>query len=265
MNNESNTPGGKLKKTVVVLIPILLAVVATVSVAMMVSSRSTPTPEPIPPASEAPSSSDLPVVADPQPDAETYSSGLTFGKSADGRATVLGIGSCADRIVRIPPKTADGTPVTAIGDSAFAGLTAIDEVVLPAGIISIGAYAFKGSSITAANIVGSVMTIGNGAFADCAKLAAISVDGANPMFASRSGVLFDRDMTSLICYPSGRTNISYTIPSSVSEISSMAFSSCAALKNLKYDGNAKEWKAVYVGSGNALLESLKVDTDTSDK
>lgn len=265
MDNQKADRRSKAKKTIVVLIPIVLAVVATVSVALMMGGMNTPTPDTPMTSAESDTPAEIPVGGEPETEAEKLSDSLSFSIGSDGRATVIGLGSCTDKVVRIPAITADGVPVTAIADSAFAYAGGIDEVVMPSSIVSIGANAFRGSSIKAVSIGSSVMSIGKGAFADCRNLPSIDVDGANPMYASRSGVLFNRDMTVLLCYPSGRQDSTYTIPKSVSEIGSMAFFSCNALKKIKYDGNEKEWQRVTVGSGNTLFDSLSVEVDSSDK
>ena len=109
------------------------------------------------------------------------------------------------------------------------------------------------------------MSIGKGAFVDCKSLATITVDGANPLYASKGGVLFDREMKTLLCYPAGRPDSTYTILKSVTRIEEMALYSCTALTKLKYEGNEKQWKNVYICSGNALLDVLSVEFSTSDK
>ena len=266
MDNEKVRPGINAKKVIVVLIPIVLAVIATVSVAtMMGGSLNTPTPEPQLTVPFEPTSPEIPVGGEPETEAIKVSDSLSIKVGTDGRATVMGLGNCKDRVVMIPSVTSDGAPVTAIADSAFAYAAGIDEVVMPSSIVSIGAYAFRGSSITSVTVGSSVMSIGKGAFADCRGLRAINVDGANPMYTSKDGVLFNSNMSTLLCYPSGRQSSSYTIPESVTEIGDLAFSSCAELKKIKYDGNKKEWERVKIGSGNALLDSISVEVDSSDK
>lgn len=255
----------KIKKTAVVLLPIILAVTATLSVALMMSGNDAPLPEPPATDDGEITTADIPANVDPEKEEKSYSEGLSVRIGADGKATVIGLGSCADRIVYIPEKTADGVPITAIGDSAFAYAAALDEVVMPSSVITIGAYAFRGSSILRVSIGSSVVSIGNGAFADCQRLAEIRVDGANPLYASRDGVLFNREMTAILCYPSGRSDSSYTIPKSVTKIGNYAFTYCDALKKLKYAGSDKEWARVSIGSGNTLLDKLTVETDRSDK
>lgn len=265
MDNEKMIRKEKIKKTAVVLLPIVLAVVATVSVAIMMSGGNTALPEPQVGREESSTPIEHPVGGEPETEAQGFSDSLSIRVGADGRATVVGLGSCADKIVRIPEKTADGVPVTAIGDSAFAYASGIDEVIVPSSVISIGAYAFRGSSISTVTLGSSIISVGNGAFADCRKLEAINVDGANPMYASRDGVLFDREMTLLLCYPSGRRDSSYTIPKSVTEIGNLAFTQCDALVKIRYGGSAKEWSRVHIGSGNSLFDRLTVETDRTDK
>ena len=264
MNNENKKSGSK--KAALTIVPIVFAVAITLTVATVMNSGRTP-PSGGGKESDAPSlSSPLPVDGTPQAPSEVeYSAGLAISDNPDGTATVNGIGSCADKTVRIPYTSQSGAIVTAIADSAFASVSGIDTVIMPDSIVSIGAYAFKGSSISRITVGSSVLSIGSAAFADCRFLGSIEVDGANPLFASEDGVLFNRELTALLCYPAGRPDSSYTIPGSVTEIRTMALHSCPALKKLKYDGNAKRWASVYVAAGNSLLDSITVEVVTSDK
>jgi hypothetical protein len=60
-------------------------------------------------------------------------------------------------------------------------------------------------------------------FGDCSNLTAIVVDDKNPNFISVDGVLFTKDMKTLIAYPVGKSGSSYTIPDSVTNIMAAAF------------------------------------------
>ncbi len=195
----------------------------------------------------------------------SYSEGLTFRSSGDGSCTVTGMGSCSDRTVAIPPQSPTGDTVTAIGHSAFKGIVAIGEVILPDTVMTIGEDAFKGSGIVSVSIGGSVISIGEEAFALCRSLTAINVSQTNAMYSSKDGVLFTRDMTDLICYPSGKANRSYTIPLSVERISPCAFSECANLKEISFGGTQKQWNSVYVCSGNDSLYSSNLSFAPDEK
>jgi hypothetical protein len=148
----------------------------------------------------------------------------------------------------------DGYPVTSIGGSAFAGY-GITSVTIPNSVTSIGDYAFANTSLksvtipnslasigvgvfelcyslTSVTIPNSVTNIGDNAFADCTSLTAITVDANNPAYRSVAGVLFDIGKDTLIQYPSGNTNRSYTIPGSVTSIGDFAFAYCSGLTSV---------------------------------
>ena len=76
-----------------------------------------------------------------------------------------------DKKLTVPDKDSSGNPVTAIGDSAFTGNTAITSVDLPASLTQIGAYAFDGcTALESVKLPNSVHTIGKAAFRNCTNL-----------------------------------------------------------------------------------------------
>ena len=120
----------------------------------------------------------------------------------------------------------DGYPVTSIG--AYAGRS-WKVVTIPTNIngltvTSIGIGAFFSSGLTNVTVPDSVTSIGGEvAFDLCGSLTNIAVNAANPNYSSTNGVLFDKDQATLIQYPNGLTNSSYTIPNSVTYIGAYAF------------------------------------------
>ncbi len=163
-----------------------------------------------------------------------------------------------------------GTSVKSIGMFAFQG-TNLTKVNLPNSVKTIADYAFETclslSTINLASVetIGelafrncnrlksvtipkSVTSIGQGAFTRCGGLKEIIVDSANANFVAVDGVLFDKDLTTLIQYPAGKTidewSISsggllsttptiipteYVVPNSVKNISGWSFASCYGL------------------------------------
>ncbi|MBQ2768033.1 MAG: PASTA domain-containing protein [Clostridia bacterium] len=91
----------------------------------------------------------------------------------DGACTITGyLGNAANVTV---PDRIDGTPVTAIGASAFAGKS-IATISLPATITSIGNSAFENCThLYSVNLPTSLQTIGSRAFAGCSVLSRISL------------------------------------------------------------------------------------------
>ena len=119
--------------------------------------------------------------------------------------------------------------VVSIGDYAFYDCKDLVTVTIPNGVSRIGSWSFGYcSSLTGLKIPASVTYIGDGAFCIFDSFLAFEVDEANPSFCSVDGVLFNKNRTKLIRYPSGKAG-KYTIPSSVTSIGEGAFENCVQL------------------------------------
>ncbi len=142
--------------------------------------------------------------------------------------TVISIGKNAfDECIALTSITI-GNSVETIGDFAFISC-AMTSITIPNSVISIGDRAFlECTAMTTISIGSSVASIGDLAFGFCSKLTEISVDSDNTSFASENGVLFNKDKTTLICCPSGKTG-SYSIPGTVTTIGRCGFYDCREL------------------------------------
>jgi hypothetical protein len=69
-------------------------------------------------------------------------------------------------------------------------------------------------------------------FSGCEALTDITVDEGNANYQSADGVLFNKGATSLVLYPAGKTQSSYSIPAGVAGIAIGAFDGCRALESL---------------------------------
>ena len=152
--------------------------------------------------------------------------------------------------------------ITNIADGAFWGCTSLTSVSLGNSVQRIGYGAFyQCGSLVGISIPDSVASIGFGAFAYCGSLTnvtigrgvtnldypafselsgvfsycfsltAITVDTNNPAYCSVAGVLFDKSRTTLVQCPGGQTG-SYTIPNSVTNVGSFAFTGCTNLNGV---------------------------------
>ncbi len=120
--------------------------------------------------------------------------------------------------------------VSSINDSAFRYCTSLTNIELPECITSIGKGAFAScGSLTSIDIPEGVTSIGDNAFANCASLTAINVKEGNNTYSSEDGILFNKDKTTLLCYPAGKTEASYMVPSYVTSIGNHAFDGCEYL------------------------------------
>ena len=114
--------------------------------------------------------------------------------------------------------------MTEIPDHLFINCRSLSSITYPDGIMSIGVTAFFGcDSLTTVYIPSTVKMIDSTSFGDCAKLTAFVVDEANTEYTAKDGVLFTADGKTLVCYPTGRTALSYHVPEGVTHIAPYAF------------------------------------------
>lgn len=161
------------------------------------------------------------------------------------------------------------TGVTSIGYRAFANCSSLISVAIPNSVKSIDGAAFSNcGGLISVNIPNSVVNIGTGAFDYCSSLTAINVEEENSSYSSYNGVLFNADKTTLIKYPEGKTETSYSVPEGVMYIGVSAFSSCENLTSVTIANTVASisdhaflgclsLESVYIGKGvTGLGESI---------
>ncbi len=167
--------------------------------------------------------------------------GVTFTVAAKqasgaelGYRTVVGgveITSCrTSAAALVLPDTIDGSAVVSIGDGAFAsGCGALRVVVLPRGVTSIGAGAFRGlgalSYVRMPDRLSAVL--GGDSFRDCVSLRTIMV----PEGTATAG---------MSAFAGCRSLELVTLPSTLVRILSGAFSGCTSLARLYLRGDEPE-------------------------
>ena len=155
----------------------------------------------------------------------TGSQGLTYEYNSDGTLTVTGMGICTDSEVIIYSTTAEGKSVTGIAAGAFANNTTIKSVYLPA----------------------SITTIGEGAFAGCTALTTITVENDNKVFSALNGVLYSKDLSTVVAFPAGLKVTEYSVTNSIRDIRASAFAGCVNLTQFKLADAANKLFYVYDG------------------
>lgn len=200
-----------------------------------VSEAEAATEAPTEEATEAPAESDIKVSGD-----------FSYSVTEEGTACIEKCSSNVDDLVI--PETIDGYTVTEIGKRAFGtdDKKLFKTISLPATIDYIS---------------------GNGPFAVCSLLTEIKVDSANENYISVDGVLYSKDMTELICYPSGKTDTSsYAIPEGVKKLHNSAFY-VTELSEITFPSTLEEMGPFAVSSNRRLtkvdLSNTKL-TEVSD-
>ena len=108
--------------------------------------------------------------------------------------------------------------VTEIENRTFYDCSGLISVTIPASVKKIGFWAFGGCTGLASVVIpDSVVELESTTFRGCTGLTAITVQSDNPVFASIDGILFNKEKTNIILFPSGRQG-NNIIPDSITEI-----------------------------------------------
>ena len=213
---------------------------------------------------------------------EAFDNTAYYNNSSNWENNVLYIGKHlikAKETLSGPYTIKEGTKT--IEGHAFACCDNLTSVTIPDSVTTIDGMAFYGcNSLTSVIIPDSVMIIGYWAFNSCNSLTSITVDSNNQYYSSDEyGVLFNKDKTTLIQYPTGNTRTIYTIPNSVTTIGDDAFAHCDSLtsvtipdsvitiggrvfgwtfnlKTIRYSGTEEEWEKISIGADNEKLKDL---------
>lgn len=142
---------------------------------------------------------------------------------SDGEAIVTGVPDNATVPEIVIPDEYEGKPVTEIADFAVVNLENVTKVTIGKNVKAIGLWAMENNK----------------------KLTFIEVDDENQYFTDVDGVLFSKDMKTLLFYPMARgveemktadgdtvRGISYSIPEGVETVRTKAFYKCSDIREL---------------------------------
>ena len=146
---------------------------------------------------------------------------------------------------------------------------ALEPVVIPETIevgtkgkypvVRIMSESFSGCRSSEIKIPSGVLEIENNAFTNCPNLEKITVDSNNSRYANndQDGIIYDKDVKELICYPTGKKDTSFTIPDGVETLRSNAFEGNYNLKEVILSKSVKEVTGATFEGTN--LTNIKVD------
>ncbi len=140
----------------------------------------------------------------------------------------------------------------------FNGSELSGEVVIPEGITSIPSHSFQYgcSGVTSLSIPAGVTTIADGAFTGLKKLKTISLAEGNKSFKLTDNVLYNNDVTKILCFPQYREG-EYTVPSTITEIGDYQFYNCINLTGVTLPDGVKSI-GLYAFAGCTKLVSVTI-------
>lgn len=171
-----------------------------------------------------------------------------------------------------------------IGIGAFNECQSLKSITLSESLESIEIWAFRRCmSLTSLFIPASVSSIKKGAFVGSQSLVSLSVDDNNPYYSSSNGILYNKDKTTLVAYPSARNDVeidngvkkimaaaceesralrSLTLPESIEEVGEIAFYECVNLGqviSLSHNPPTISWSTFEKDAHNDKDISVKLD------
>ncbi len=221
-----------------------------------------------------------------------------LGEEALAQCTSLKTATVGQKTTRIPQGLFKGCSalesvtfrgdITEIGDYAFYGCSALTNLVIPDSVTNIGYNAFYGctglvsveigdgvtgwpfdfsgcTNLVSVTVGKGIAYIDNHYFEGCDRLEQVNVQTGNPAYTSLDGVVFTKDMATLVFCPPGKRG-AYEVPAGVESIGFAAFENCTSLEsvtlpasvadiaNSAFDGCTRLSSYVVAG-GNAVYSS----------
>lgn len=146
--------------------------------------------------------------------AETYTSGYYTYKILDDDTAELSYNykiEQTEEVINIPSKI-DGFTVTSLNCPFY--------------------WAKNATTLNIPSTVNNIDMIMGDLYYAAPKLNEINVSDDNKYFCSKNGVLYSKDLTKLIKYPTGRQNTEFSVPDSVKVIGEHAFRTCHYLEKV---------------------------------
>ncbi len=181
---------------------------------------------------------------------------LTLSVS-DGKVTITDCDTAASGEL-IVPEFIDGNQVVAVAggliDGAFINCSGLTSIVLPDSVTSLGNRAFRNctgitsfsfppnvsrlenqvlegcSGLETVNISDATDFISTSAFTGCTSLSSINASASALNYSTKNGVLYNKDETTLIKYPIGKADTSFTVPDGVTGVGVAAFTKAKVIE-----------------------------------
>lgn len=117
--------------------------------------------------------------------------------------------------------------------STISNISSVKTIVIPEGIEDLSRSAFSGcSNLQTIELPSTINNIESNPFLRCDNLTYINVNDNNNYYTDIDGVLYDIDVTTLIAYPIGRTDDTYSFPNTLETIGNSVFSGCKSITKI---------------------------------
>ena len=150
-----------------------------------------------------------------------------------------------------------------IEDSAFVFCSSLEQIKLPQSLMSIGSGAFDNCTSLISVELPDNAIISSNTFKECKNLSDIVISDTNNNYIVKNGILYNKNMTRILCYPAGIKDTEFFVPDTVKTIGDFAFYGTKALESINIPDSVTNIGTDAFGECSGLKEVVIPDSVTS--
>ena len=153
--------------------------------------------------------------------------------------------------------------VTKIDGSAFVFCSSLEQIKLPQSLMSIGSGAFDNCTSLISVELPDNAIISSNTFRGCKNLSKIVLSDTNNNYIVKNDILYNKNMTRILCYPAGIKDTEFFVPDTVKTIGDFAFYGTKALESINIPDSVTNIGTDAFGECSGLKEVVIPDSVTS--
>ena len=153
--------------------------------------------------------------------------------------------------------------VTKIDGSAFIFCSSLEQIKLPQSLVSIGSGAFDNCTSLISVELPDNAIISSDTFKECKNLSDIVISDTNNNYIVKNGILYNKNMTRILCYPAGIKDTEFSVPETVKTIGDFAFYGAKVLESINIPDSVTNIGTDAFGECSGLKEVVIPDSVTS--
>ena len=153
--------------------------------------------------------------------------------------------------------------VAKIEGSAFVFCSSLEQIKLPQSLMSIGSGAFDNCTSLISVELPDNAIISSDTFKECKNLSDIVISDTNNNYIVKNGILYNKNMTRILCYPAGIKDTEFSVPDTVTTIDDLAFYGAKALESVDIPDSVIAINTNAFGECSGLKEVVIPDSVTS--
>ena len=153
--------------------------------------------------------------------------------------------------------------VAKIEGSAFVFCSSLEQIKLPQSLMSIGSGAFDNCTSLISVELPDNAIISSDTFRGCKNLSKIVLSDTNNNYIVKNGILYNKNMTRILCYPAGIKDTEFFVPDTVKTIGDFAFYGTKALESINIPDSVTNIGTDAFGECSGLKEVVIPDSVTS--